>query len=143
MRYLGLDIGQRKIGVALGETLATELTTLTCPKSIKFYDNKGYQHALVELKKLIKLEEADGLVVGLPINEKGNQTEESKKIKTFSLKIEKEIDIIVHFVDETLTSFMAEELLISEGVNKAEINERVHQMSAKLILQQYLEDENI
>lgn len=140
MRYLGLDVGQQKIGVAIGETLATELTTITCPTPTKFYKDKGYEHGLAEIKKIIKLEEIDGLVIGLPVNETGEQTEESKKIKIFSKKLEKNLDIIIHFVDETLTSFMAGELLSSQDIDKEEIEERVHQASAQLILQQYLEN---
>lgn len=140
MRYLGLDVGQQKIGVAIGETLAVELTTITCPKSTKFYKDKGYEYSLAEIKKIITLEEIDGLVVGLPINETGAQTEESKKIKFFSKKLENNLDITIHFVDETLTSFMAGELLSSQDISKEEVAERIHQASAQLILGQFLED---
>jgi len=140
MRYLGLDIGSRKIGISIGDTLAAELTTVTSPKKTTFYDDKGYGYFLIEIKKLIDLEEADGIVVGLPVNEEGEPTEESKKIKSFAKKLEGSLGLSIHYVDETLTSFMAEEMLASQEVEQAEIDRRVHQVAAQLILQQYLEN---
>ncbi len=138
MRYLGLDVGARRIGIAVGETLAAELTTIESPKDSSFYDNS--ELAIGEIARLKELEEADAIVVGLPVDEDGQPTEESKKITGFSKKLEAEIGCAVHFVDETLTSFMAEELLTAQELPAPEVAKRVHQAAAQLILQQYLEE---
>lgn len=139
MRLLGLDVGQRNIGVAVGESIASELTTISCPKDNSFYSDR-FEIALSELKKLIELEEADGIVVGLPVDEEGKPTEESQKIKDFAESISKRLDLTIHFVDETLTSFMAEDMLQAQDVPVDEAAKRVHQVAAQLILQQYLEE---
>lgn len=138
MRYLGLDVGARHIGVAVGETLAAELTTIESPKNTSFYDATDL--AISQLKKIKELEEIDAVVVGLPVDEDGRPTEESAKISRFSKVLEKEIGCAIHFVDETLTSFIAEELLDSQDLSPPEIAKRVHQAAAQLILQQYLEE---
>lgn len=138
MRYLGLDVGSRRIGVAVGETLAAELTTIESPKDISFYDDPT--PAIREIARLKDLEEADAIVVGLPVDEAGGSTEESEKISGFSKKLEAELGCAIHFVDETLTSFMAEELLASQEVSPQEAAKRIHQAAAQFILQQYLEE---
>ena len=140
MRYLGLDVGSKNIGVAVGEQLSSELTTLKAAKDQDFYSDNGYRDALAEIEKLLELEEADAIVIGLPVNEDGRHTEESKKIESFSKKLEGDLDIKIHAVDETLTSFMAEDMLEAQGLDKGEVAKRIHQASASLILQQYLEE---
>ena len=143
MRYLGIDIGKRAIGVAIGEMLASELTTLRCSKEESFYEGVAMKRAFDELAKLIELEQADAVVVGLPVDEEGNPTQESEQIEKFCQKFEDEKNVSIHFVDETLTSFMAEEILESQGVDKKEAEEREHQLAAQLILQQYFEENEI
>ncbi len=141
MRYLGLDVGQKNIGVAAGEALAAELTTINAPKNVSLYSDAGSKFAYEQIGKIMRQEQADAIVAGLPVDEDGNPTEESKKIEGFCKEMERSLDVTVHFVDETLTSFMAEDMLDSQGLSKAEIDERVHQLAAQLILQQFLEGE--
>lgn len=138
MRYLGLDVGQKTVGVAVGEALAQELTTITAPKDQNFYDHPA--SAYDQIATLMESEEAAALVVGLPVSEAGAPTPESKKITEFCRGLEEKLNVTVHFVDETLTSFMATDMLESQGLGAAEINSRVHQLSAELILQQFLEE---
>lgn len=139
MKYLGIDVGKKNIGVAVGEIIASELTTLRT-KEESFYTNQGMEEAAGALKKIIEEEQIDVVVAGLPVNEDGGETEESAKIRKFGDFLENYLNISVHFVDETLTSFMAKDILESQGVSQSEIDERVDQMSASLILQQYLEE---
>lgn len=143
MRYLGLDIGSRYIGVAVGEALAAELTTLSCKKNESFYLGEAKKTAIAELQTLLEVEEASAFVVGLPVNERNKHTEESKKISSFATELEKKTNCQVHFVNETLTSFMAQEILESQGISAANAKERVHQVSAQLILQQYFEENGV
>lgn len=140
MRYLGLDVGRRFIGVAVGQLLAAELTTLVCPKKAEFYLEPNRSVAISQLIHLLNQEEADAFVVGLPVDQEGKATEESKRIKEFGQHLGEVSNRAVHFVNETLTSFLAEEILESQGVSVAEAKQRVHQAAAQLILQQYLEE---
>lgn len=139
MRYLGIDVGRKTIGLAVGEVLAAELATLRSPKNFDFYSSEGRRLAYKEIAKVMEAETIEAIVAGLPVNEDGLPTEESDKIRDFCSVMEKVINAPVHFVDETLTSFMAEDMLESQGADKKEIEARVHQLAAELILQQYLE----
>lgn len=138
MRYLGLDVGQKFIGIAVGELLAKELTTLTALKDENFYTAPAIAYR--QIAKLIDDEGADALVVGLPVNEQGEATPESQKIEQFCQGLEEKLNLDVHFVDETLTSFMASDMLESQGLGPDDVKKRTHQLSAELILQQFLEE---
>lgn len=142
MRLLGLDVGSKKIGVAVGELIANELTTIVAPTDQNFYTKAGFDFALEKVSTILKEEEAQAIVVGLPVNERGNHTEESAKIEEFANNLKSSLNTEIFFVDETLTSFMADEMLESQGVSASERKERVHQLAAELILEQYLEDVN-
>lgn len=140
MRYLGLDVGQRRIGLAVGEVIAKELSTLTAPKETKFYEPRGRDWAVGQLREIVKNESIDALVVGQPVNEQGQATHESRLIKEFADYLGQSLDLKVHFTNETLTSFMAADILEGEGLSKDKAELRIDQLSAQLILQQYLED---
>lgn len=139
MRYLGLDIGSRAIGVAIGESIATELTTIRASGTENFFENAANK-AIESIDAIIKEEECDGIVVGLPMNEREELTPQAKQIKKFAEDLIKAIDVKVHFVNEALTTFMAEDILESQGLSIKEAKQRVDQLSASLILQQFLEE---
>jgi len=140
MRYLGLDVGEKSIGVASGEVLAEELTTLRSEKEWNFYEEKGLAFACEKLQDLAKKEMAKSVVIGLPVNQEGGMTKESTLIKTFGEGLASTIGMPVIYVNETLTTFMAEDILESQGLSIKEAKLRVDQLSAQLILQQYLEE---
>lgn len=140
MRYLGIDVGRKTLGVAVGEMLAAELTTVRATGNEDFYLEPGKSRAFKELGKIVRSEGIDAIVIGLPVNEQGEPTAESRRIKAFAEELEEKLNITVQFVDETLTTFMAEDMLDSQGVDKKEAEARVHQLAAELILQQYLEE---
>ena len=138
MRYLGLDIGEKHIGVAVGELLASELTTIQAGKNKSFYEQP--ELSFEPISRLIAQEQADGIVVGLPVNEDGTHSAEAKKIQKFGDELGKNLDKTIHFVNETLSSFMATDILESQGLSIEEAKLREHQLAAQLILQQYIEE---
>lgn len=138
MRYLGLDVGERNIGVAVGEVLAGELTTIRAGKKKSFYETP--ESAYAEIQRLMATEQADALVIGLPVDQEGELTGEAKKISTFAAGLAACTNKQIHFVNETLTSFMAKDLLADQGIVGRDADERVDQLAAQLILQQYLEE---
>lgn len=138
MRYLGLDVGKKHIGVAVGELLASELTTLHAPKDQNYYDSP--QLADEDISKLITSEQVDAIVVGMPVNDQGELSAEAESIKKFADQLGHRLDKTIHFVNETLSSFMAEDILESQGLSIQEAKLREHQLSAQLILQQYIEE---
>ena len=138
MRYLGLDVGSRSIGIAVGEIIASESTTLNAGKDKSFYDQP--ELAIEPIARLVVQEQADAIVVGLPVNDDGQISPEAKKIQKFAAELETKLDKTVHFVNETLSSFMATDILESQGLSIQEAKLREHQLAAQLILQQYLEE---
>lgn len=140
MKYLGLDIGQKRIGIAIGEILARELLTLRAGDRESFYLEPARTRALEEIKTIIEEESVSGVVAGLPVKEDGSQSEESTKISAFCDGLSTVIGFEVKTVDETLTSFMARDILASQGLSGKELDSRLDQASAALILQQYLEE---
>lgn len=140
MKYLGLDVGKKTIGLAKGELLASELTTLRSPKNQDFYSEPGCDAAYRQIGALIDEHAVQALVIGLPTREDGTPSEESKRISLFIEGLKGRISTPVYTVDETLTSFMARDMLESQGVSTSETELRIDQLSAQLILQQYLEE---
>lgn len=140
MKCLGLDVGSKKIGVAIGEVLATELLTLRAGPHESFYTEPARSRALEDIKTIVTEENVGGVVVGLPVKEDGSPSEESTKIATFSDGLSTVLGFVVATVDETLTSFVARDILTSQGLSDKELELRLDQASAALILQQFLEE---
>jgi len=140
MKYLGLDVGKKTIGVAVGEVLAAELTTLRAGKEETFYTEPAKSRSFKDLRTILEEEKADAVVVGLPVTEDGRPTEESKLIDQYASELEAALEVSVLKVDETLTSFMAEDMLQSQGLDLSVVEKRRDQLAAQLILQQYLEE---
>lgn len=130
MAILALDVGEKKIGVAISRSglLSEELTT------IRFKDQKT---AIGEIIFLIKREKIKTVIIGLP--KRGNNS--ASKIEDFVDIINQKISayVSVIFEDETLTSKEAERILFSYGLNLEKMRERRDQMAAKIILDQFLD----
>ena len=128
MKYLGLDYGQARVGLALGD----DQTKVAVGKGIL----EGLtQNKLIEkLKAIVNLEKIERVVVGLPLNMSGQPTAMTEEVKLFVEKLRNHLNIPVQTIDERLTSQMADNLLKEvKGVKKQD------QVAAQLILQNYLE----
>lgn len=140
MKYLGLDVGRKNIGIAVGQTLASELMTLRAPRDLDYYSTEGIDRAADEIAAVFDQEQCSAIVIGLPVDEIGKPTAESKAIKKFGEQIKKKLNRQVYYVNETLTSFMARDILESQGLKREEIEKREHRLAAQLILQQFIEE---
>ncbi len=129
---IGLDIGDKRIGVSLADSIgriAMPLTTLIVDGT-----------EVVKLQTILLEHEIDQLVVGLPRNQAGEQTAQSDKVRQFTEAKLKAFDLPIKYQDESVTSVLAESQLASskKPYSKADIDAR----AAALILQDYLEDLN-
>ena len=106
-RILGIDYGEKRLGIAISDDTNTIATPL------KYIDNN--KEILSRLNKLINKYNIKTLVVGLPINLDGSHSKSSKKVLKFCKYIKKELDIIVHTTDERLSSVEAENKLRESG----------------------------
>jgi putative Holliday junction resolvase len=125
VNLLGLDIGERRIGVARVNLVAKLPEALvTLPNNASF---------LEQLKQLIKQHQIDGLVVGLPRNLSGEETAQSQTIRDFCTQNLTVLQLPIIWQDETLSSVAAE--ADAKG-NKSKIG--LDALAAKVILEDYL-----
>ncbi len=123
-----LDVGEKRIGVAVADTairIAIPLETV---------EVDGYE--IESISKIVANEGADSIVIGYPRNQSGEATAQTRYVEQFSYKLKGVADEVV-FQDESLTSVMAEERLKSykKPYGKGDIDA----LAAAIILQDYLE----
>ena len=126
---IGLDVGEKRIGVAvvdLGVRIAVPLSAV---------EVDGTEISVIE--SIVKLEDADTIVVGFPRNQKGEVTAQTEFVQDFAKKLEP-IGVKVAFQDESLTSVLAEQRLIAhkKPYSKADIDSQ----AASIILQDYVDN---
>ena len=135
MRYLGLDLGSKTLGIAtsdLTETIATTLTTLR-------FEDEDYDSLIEPLKEIIEQENIDKIVLGLPKNMDNSIGERAEITLIFKEKLEKEIGLEVVLEDERLTSVISNQILIQADVSRKKRKKKVDGIAAQLILQSYLD----
>lgn len=128
-RLLALDIGERRIGVAMGDTIgriAQPLTTLMVDGT-----------EVVLLQRLILEHDITGLVIGLPRNQAGEETQQSAWVRAYTQQQLEAFRVPIMFQDESVTSVLAEQHLArgKKKFTKAAIDAH----AAAIILQDYLE----
>jgi putative Holliday junction resolvase len=130
---LGFDFGTRRIGVAVGQELTRTATALTTLNS----RDGGPDWAAIT--RLIEEWQPDALVVGLPLNLDGSESESSRLARRFGNRLAGRYNLPVFTADERLSSSEAETLLAEQGrFDKADID----RLAAQLILQGWLEANN-
>ena len=134
MRYLGLDLGTKTLGISISDKTGIIATSLT---TIRHDDDFNY--LTKELKKIIEEREVDVLVLGLPKNMNGTIGERGETTIKFKEKLEKELNKKVILEDERLTTRIAENILIKSDISRKKRKKVIDKMSATVILQSYLD----
>ncbi|HWC17796.1 MAG TPA: Holliday junction resolvase RuvX [Terriglobales bacterium] len=132
-RVLGLDVGSRRIGVAVSDPLgitAQGVTTL-------HRRNRRYDTA--ELRKLLTQYQVREIVVGNPLRMSGEMGSQAEKMATFAAQLEQEFSIPVRLWDERLSTAEAHRLLDETAIRDARRKEVIDKMAAVLILQSFLD----
>lgn len=131
MKFIALDVGTRRIGVASCDSLEIAASPhSTVPM------NKAAAEAIV---KLAATEEAKGIVIGLPLSLDGNEGENCIQVRRFSEEIRKRTDLPIEFVDERMTSKIAETHLLDAGMRREKRRTCRDEVAAALILQSFLD----
>lgn len=141
MRIMGLDVGDKSIGVSISDAL---LITAQGKKTIFRESLKQDIDALIDF---INEYEVDTIVAGLPVNMNGTMGPQSEKTKQFMEKLEKKIkhstrvtrEIKIEFWDERMTTLGANRMLIEADMSRKKRKEVVDTVAASLILQGYLD----
>ena len=135
-RFLCLDIGDKRIGVAVSDPF----NTYSLP--VETYNRKNLKTDLEHIAILVKEKGATALVCGLPVNFDGTDSIQTQRAKFFIDKLSDLLKIEIFSVDERCTSIEAEETLISQGKSREERKQFVDSLAAASILQGFLNDKN-
>ncbi|MCK4362973.1 MAG: Holliday junction resolvase RuvX [Dehalococcoidia bacterium] len=134
MAILGLDVGDKRIGVALANgLLAIPLTVL---------DRAGEEADMEKLLALAREHGVERIVVGLPLLMNGNIGMQAEKVLAFSRALSEHVDIPVDTWDERLSTVSAERLLLDTGMKREKRKGKRDAMAAAIILQAYLDGIN-
>lgn len=134
MRWMGLDVGQRRIGIALSDPLeffAQGYSVLERGASLR--------HDLETLNEIVIKETVEGIVVGLPKNMNGTEGVMAEKIRVFGEKLEKKSALPLIFWDERLSTVSAERVLLEADLSRKKRKQKIDQVAAVFILQNYLD----
>ncbi|GAV22437.1 Holliday junction resolvase RuvX [Carboxydothermus pertinax] len=132
MKVLGLDVGDKKIGVALSDELGFMAHGLTV------INRKNLKEDLRELKKIIDLHNVTEVVIGYPRNMNGTTGPRALMVERFAEAFYQFTGIKPVFWDERLSTVEAEKLLISGDVSRQKRKKVIDKMAATLILSGYL-----
>ena len=134
MRYLGLDLGTRTLGLALSD----KSNTISSPYTVLRGDGEDYNLLFKDLDKIIKEKEITDLVLGLPKNMNNTLGFASLRSTQFKEALESRYNLEVHLVDERLTTIMAENTLLEADMSRKKRKKVIDGIAASIILDTYL-----
>lgn len=132
-KILGLDVGDVWIGVAISDAL---LLTAQPLMTIKRESNKI---AYEKIHEIILESNVEKVVVGLPKNMNNTIGPQSEKVIKFAEKLKNKFKVEIEYVDERMTTLMAEQVLIEGSVRRENRKKYIDKIAATYILQSYLD----
>ena len=133
MSFLGLDVGEKRIGVAASD----ELNAMA--HGIGFIARKNDEQAFREIEAFINEFNVQTVVVGLPITLKGQEGIQAEKVYAFVEGLKKRMNCPIVTWDERLTTAQAERALIEQDMSRAKRREKRDALAAEIMLQSYLD----
>lgn len=137
MRYLGIDLGSKTVGLAMSDP------TLTIASSFKtiFFSNEDYESTIDEIKKIVTDYQVQKIILGLPKNMNNTLGERAQITIEYKKLLEDNIPVEVEFLDERLTSVISNSILIEADMSRKKRKKKVDGIAAQIILQDYLNKE--
>ena len=139
MRKIGLDVGDRTIGVAVSDALDITAQGITTIERVGIKKDTG------KILEMIREYGCDTVVIGLPLKLDGTDSPQTEKVKEFRQRLENKLtgsgmnDVKIEFYDERLTTVMAERVLIEADMSRKKRKEVIDKQAAVIILQSYLD----
>ena len=133
MRYLGLDLGTKTLGIAISDRTGIIAS---------FYDSLRYEsedELILKIKDIISKENIDVIVLGLPINMDGSLGFRAEETMAFKDKLETVIDKEIVLQDERLSTRVATDVLVKADMSRKKRKNVIDGVSAVVILQSYLD----
>ena len=137
MRYLGIDLGSKTVGLAMSDTTLTIASTY---KTI-FFKDEDYNSTINEIKDIIKEYNITKIILGLHKNMNNTLGERAEITFKYKELLEKSTDLPVIMFDERLTSVISNSILIEADMSRKKRKKKVDSIAAQIILQDYLNKE--
>ncbi len=134
MRYLAIDYGDKRTGLAIcdhAETIASPLAVI-----------QGQKDLLKKIADVVETENVEAIVMGLPLNMDDSQGPQVKLVFKFADQLKEHLSIPIHFQDERLSTFGAEEKLAAADFTRGKKKKRLDAIAAAEILEAFLEQKN-
>ena len=131
MRYLAIDYGDKRTGLAIcdaEETIVSPLTVI-----------HGQKDLLKKITDIVETEKVEAIVLGLPLNMDGSEGPQAKVTQNFAKQLERVLDVPIHFQDERLSSFEAESKLEAAQLTRRQKRKRMDAVAAAEILRSFLD----
>ena len=139
MRKLGLDVGDKTIGVAVSDLL--DITA----QGVTTIERVGIRKDASKVLDYVREYDCDTVVIGLPLNLNGSDSVQTEKVREFRTMVENKLrseglaSVKVEWQDERFTTKMAEQILISADVRRENRKKVIDKQAAVLILQSYMD----
>ncbi|MGM9878637.1 MAG: Holliday junction resolvase RuvX [Bacilli bacterium] len=133
MKYLGLDLGKKTLGLAISDRTGLIASFY---KSLRYEDE---DKLIIEISNIVEKEKIDALVLGLPKNMDNSRGFRAQETLEFKEKLEQKINKKVILQDERLSTRMAENVLIDADLSRKKRKKVIDGVSAVVILQSYLD----
>ena len=133
MRIIGLDLGERRIGIAVSDILGM------IASGVESYTRKTIEEDYAHIVDIVRQYSAERIVVGLPRNMNGTFGPQAEKYTEMGNEIARLTGVEVVFEDERLTTSVAQRTLIAADVRRDKRKKVVDTMAAQIILQGYLD----
>ncbi|MDU4696742.1 MAG: Holliday junction resolvase RuvX [Paenibacillus sp.] len=137
MKIMGLDYGDRRIGVAVSDSLGWTA------QGLETIERRREGSEFERIAELVKLHEVEEIVVGLPKNMNGTIGPRGEICMAFAEELRSRLDLPTHLWDERLTTVSAQRTLLEADVSRKKRKGVVDKMAASLILQNYLDSKSI
>lgn len=133
MRILGIDLGEKRVGLAVSDPLG-----LTA-QGLSTIEHKGTNALLDVIGEVIAERQVAEIVVGLPRNMDGSIGPKAEEAESFADRLRERFGLPVHMVDERLTTVRAEREMLRADLSRKKRQKRIDRMAAQFILQQFLD----
>ena len=133
MRYLAIDHGTKRMGIAVSD----EMKVIAQP--LEYIPAEPAPRCLARIQEIIAEKEVELILVGMPRNMDGTYGPAAQKVQEFIQALRLSTSLPVQAIDERLTSVQANRVLIAARVRRAERKQKVDQMAAAILLQAYLD----
>ena len=133
MKIMSLDVGTKRIGIAVSDEMGITANGL---ETLKRTETKK---DILKLKNLTTELKIEKIVVGIPFNTDGSISKNGQLIKNFAIKIEKELSLPIDYINETFTTVDAEKYLLEANMSRNKRKKVIDKLAAVIILQEYLE----